>query len=584
MKNCFSFLCCILLITGILACKNTPQAAQSNSFTPGTYTTTVQGRNGPIAVEVTFNSTSILNARVTKHQETAYVGTVPIERMPAALVADQHLTIDTVSGATQTSAALRTALLECITNAGGNVNAISAPVAPAPVKNTVEECDVVIVGGGGSGMSTAAELKRLGLNVILLEKMDILGGTTAFASTYISGYGTSVHRRHNVNYTKADFLATNSETGGFPPKIFRTTYPDATNAFADLIPETCELLMQNGADLSRLIDGRSSLGPADGGTIGSQLVPAIIKIMDSLKVDYRLGSKVISLIEENGTARGVIVETKGGRYEIHSKVVVMAFGGYLQNFEMVAQYTPQYANYGTTYSVGSTGEGLEMCIDLGAYLGGMDSMVINPTSYSGLGKRSMISFTPLRANGGILIAQSTGQRFANEDGEYTSVALAMPDGKGYIIMDQSLYDGVSTIQEYYQYGFIVKGNTPEELAEKINLPPAVLRATIDTYAASAEAGVDEEFGRRLMLAKFSSGPFYATPVEPANHSSVGGVVVNGRGQALRRDGSIINGLYVIGVAADNTMAPSSMTGCFVYSRVVARYLAEDIRGERTSRN
>ncbi|AXJ90258.1 hypothetical protein DKP84_09070 [Acinetobacter pittii] len=43
------------------------------------------------------------------------------------------------------------------------------------------ECDLVVVGAGAGGLSTAITAKKKGLNVIVLEKDDVFGGTTAFS-------------------------------------------------------------------------------------------------------------------------------------------------------------------------------------------------------------------------------------------------------------------------------------------------------------------------------------------------------------------------------------------------------------------
>ena len=43
------------------------------------------------------------------------------------------------------------------------------------------ECDLVVVGAGAGGLSTAITAKKKGLNVIVLEKDQVFGGTTAFS-------------------------------------------------------------------------------------------------------------------------------------------------------------------------------------------------------------------------------------------------------------------------------------------------------------------------------------------------------------------------------------------------------------------
>lgn len=561
MKKLFTLMLAAMLMVSAVACAD---------YTPGTYTAEGPGRNGPVVIEVTFDETSITDAKVVSHKETAHIGTWAIDEMPGKLVEKQHMP-DMVSGATQTSVALYAAIADAIKQAGGDVAAMTAKLEAEPVAEAAVECDVVVVGAGGAGLSAAIALKNAGKNVILIEKEGILGGTSVTASSYISGWGTSVHEKANSPMT--------AEIYGqyFVSAKLWEENPTAAQRMVDLTPVMMEDLMSYGADLSNLIDGLFQMGPADGSTIGGIVIPAMVSEVERLGIDVRRNTKAISIINENGAAKGVVVETKGGTYEIHADAVMMTFGGYFHNKELVEKYSPQYAQYGTTWSVGSTGEGLAMCQEMGAYLGGMETPTINPTGYPVPGTDNMMSFSNFRYYGCILVGASTGTRFHNELGDYTAIAMAMPEGKAYAVFDDAVFQSSVTIQEYFDLGYFMKADTLEELAALVNLDPATLKKTVEDYTAIAKAGVDEEFGRTQFASDLSTAPYYITtvPVEPALHSAVGGVVTNGRGQAIREDGSVIEGLYVAGNAADNTFQPNALAGV-TFARVVSEYIVEDI--------
>jgi len=50
--------------------------------------------------------------------------------------------------------------------------------------------DVVVVGGGGSGLASAIEARALGASVVLLEKNPQLGGSTAWSIGSVTATGT----------------------------------------------------------------------------------------------------------------------------------------------------------------------------------------------------------------------------------------------------------------------------------------------------------------------------------------------------------------------------------------------------------
>ena len=93
-------------------------------YTAGTYTASAKGNNGDVTVSVTFSDTAITAVEVTAHGETAGISDAAIEKIPAAIVEGQTLAVDAVSGATNTSNAILTAVADCVSQAGGNPDAL----------------------------------------------------------------------------------------------------------------------------------------------------------------------------------------------------------------------------------------------------------------------------------------------------------------------------------------------------------------------------------------------------------------------------------------------------------------------------
>ncbi len=158
------------------AAENTAELA----FTAGTYTGKASGYNGEVELAVTFSDTAVTAVELVSSKETQYVGDVAFEPMFADIVEANGSGVDTVSGATFTSAAIRNAVNDAAEQAGcTNMDAFKsnkvAHEAQAPIEETY---DVVIVGAGGAGIAAAAQAAQDGNTVLVIEKNAQVGGNT----------------------------------------------------------------------------------------------------------------------------------------------------------------------------------------------------------------------------------------------------------------------------------------------------------------------------------------------------------------------------------------------------------------------
>ncbi len=160
--------------------KPVPAKNAALSFTPGTYTGSGKGYGGQVQARVTFSETGITDIRVGQQRETAHVGDVALQTLPAKLIAANGLNVDAVSGATMSSFGLKEAVLNAADQAGVTNrkafidNGVKAE-AGAPIDDT---WDVVIIGGGGAGLCAAAQAAQDGNTVLIIEKNAELGGNT----------------------------------------------------------------------------------------------------------------------------------------------------------------------------------------------------------------------------------------------------------------------------------------------------------------------------------------------------------------------------------------------------------------------
>ena len=112
------------VLLGVLALTAAAAALAESFYLPGTYTATAQGCGGGVTVEVIFDETQIASVTVVEHSETAGICEPAIESIPELIVEGQTLAVDAVTGATVTSTAILTAVADCVTQAGGDVDAL----------------------------------------------------------------------------------------------------------------------------------------------------------------------------------------------------------------------------------------------------------------------------------------------------------------------------------------------------------------------------------------------------------------------------------------------------------------------------
>ena len=158
------------------------ETAGQGVYTPGTYTASAQGNNGPVELSVTFSEDAITEITIGEHGETTGISDAAFEKVPAAIIQNQSLGVDTVSGATYTSQAILDAVADCVTQAGGDAEALRAvAVEGGEEAESVladSQVDVLVIGGGGAGLSAALSAAQEGASVILVEKLSALGGNT----------------------------------------------------------------------------------------------------------------------------------------------------------------------------------------------------------------------------------------------------------------------------------------------------------------------------------------------------------------------------------------------------------------------
>jgi fumarate reductase flavoprotein subunit len=136
-----------------------------------------------------------------------------------------------------------------------------------------------------------------------------------------------------------------------------------------------------------------------------------------------------------------------------------------------------------------------------------------------------------------------------------------------------------TIEELVQQGRAFSADTIEELAAKISVPAANLRAALNEFNAGVDAGKDK-WGRTLWRIKIDTPPYYAGPRIPTVHHTMGGIQINTKAQVVNTGGQVIPGLYACGettggIHGSNRLGGNALADIHVFGRIAGTNAAAE---------
>ncbi|MCR4823195.1 MAG: flavocytochrome c [Treponema sp.] len=562
-KN-ISLLLFFLILTFFVACKKENLVIQD-----GTFYGTGEGRNGLIEVSVTIEDGQVKDAQIIRDEETPEISGNAKSIILKQFIADGSTgNIDVVSGATITSDGLMDALDAAIAASKGK------RVEFSTYNDT--DCDIVIIGAGGAGLTAATEAASKGAKVIVLEKMGIVGGNSNFSTGGLNASYTKEQERLGIKDSPEIFYNDTMKGGKYlnDPDLVRTL----VNESAGIVEWLQSPLI--GADLSDvgIFGGATNKRihrPQGGAAIGSHLVPKLQKAALDSGADIRLKNKVVDIISENGKASGVRVSYNGTEYDISAPAVIIATGGFAANQDLVTMYQASLAGFGTTNHRGATGDAFSMVEKFDAQLVQMEQIQTHPTVVVHTG---IMITEAVRGNGAILV-NSDGNRFVNEIETRDIVSSAILKTKGktaFLVFDQSIRESLKAIETYAQEGIMMEAESLAELAKKMQIYPANLESTVKKYNEFVSNQHDLDFERNpgSMERSISKGPFYAIEVEPAVHHTMGGIKINTKAQVINKRNAVIPGLFAAGevtggVHGANRLGGNAVADYCIFGKIAA---------------
>ena len=590
MKRTLSLLLAFVMVLGLAACggntaQETTAAATAASeeagiYTPGTYTGTAAGKNGDVKVEVTFSANAIDSVKVVEHSETAGISDGAIENIPAAIVENQSLAVDTVSGATVTSDAILKAVADAVAQAGGDVEALKNVAAPAGEKEAKElSADVIVVGGGGAGMAAATRLAQLGKSVILVEKSGFLGGAISVSGGNQVVMGSQLQIDNGVADDSVESMVADFEANGANKnnKEILTLFAENVGATTDWLVANCGITFEEGLHQLGEYSHNRELAYTGG---GAGFAEAMRKAVEEAGVQVLLNTKAESLIADNGTVTGVKAASSDADYTLTAGNVVLATGGYGANKDMLTDEMKSALYYGPA---SSTGEGIQMAQAVGAQTANMEYGKRYPNGIEvseGMAK-STIAGNIVGWTMSAVLVNKDGNRVVNEKASNRTILeeeLKQEGGELYLLLDAETFEawkaklapaGISDadIEKYLEANgtttpVFAHGETLEEAAAAAGINADNLKATVEKYNGFVAKGSDDDFGRAAtyLTKTIGEGPYYIVEQKPRFATTMGGLVINTSMQVLNEAGEPISGLYAAGENCGQVMGDDSPSG------------------------
>ena len=461
--------------------------------------------------------------------------------------------------------------------------------------------DVVVVGSGGGAMTAAHLAQKQGLSTVVVEKTDLVGGTSAYSGGACWLPGSAVQQRAGIadsTETARTYLGAildrpdEQKVEAFleeAPRLVAALEDDPALDFEWLpFPEYFDApgrvswgrsiqplnirredLPPDVAALVRPPVERDRAGAAGRNTLtgGQALIARLLWAFTRDGGTVLTSHCVEEIVTEDERAVGVRATTAAGEVEIRARRgVLVAAGGFERNPSWRTEYgVPGDAAWTMAPRGTNAGEPIAAAVAVGAATDLMDQGWFCP----GLEQPDGSGTFTLGFRGGVIVDQQ-GRRYANECLPYDRFGRAMAAAPGRIpswfVFDSreegrlpaiAMPEGVP--EEHLAAGTWTRAESLEELAELLGLSD--LPATVARFNGFAEAGVDEDFGRgsdeydtffaggegaNKALVAVDRPPFFAARLVLSDLGTKGGLVTDRDGRVLRADGRAIAGLYATG--------------------------------------
>ena len=462
------------------------------------------------------------------------------------------------------------------------------PPAPIPEDQIAEviEDDIIIVGSGMSGLTTAFSAAQNGASVTLFSASS---GPISRGGSNFAKYSKVVEARGIEPFDVSKYFYNEMRAASFQvdQKKWNRGYNNSEEAMNWLI----DIVSEDGLKVILERDNDFDGGPHYAHAFNTEGNDAMVSTgqqgaVESLErhakdagVKFFYDTVAKQLIREDdnkGRVTGVVAQRTDGSYVkfVGKKAIVLATGDFSANKQMLAKYCPmvlplvgmeeQEVDYNTGFSTAGLykGDGQRMGLWVGA---AWQHAYPNPPMMQGSWGGS---HEPLGFHWGLNVNTRT-ERYQREDVSAPYSANHLISQPGHIawgiwtanyaqaIIDAghewysfgSNYDNPpKTVDELLASWESSKADTIEELAEKCELDAEKLKAVIKRYNELCEKGEDEDFHKdpTFLIPIDENGPFYYARNYALFMTVMGGLRCNEYMQVEDENDEVIPGLFNVG--------------------------------------
>ncbi|KAJ5675130.1 uncharacterized protein N7477_005064 [Penicillium maclennaniae] len=450
---------------------------------------------------------------------------------------------------------------------------------------------VIVVGGGLSGLSAAHTVYLNGGNVLVLDKQAFFGGNSTKATSGINGALTRTQVDLGIQDSVKQFYEDTLKSArdkARPDLIKVLTYKSAAAVewLQDVFNLDLTLVSRLGGHTHpRTHRGHDAKFP--GMAITYALMQRLEELAEAEPTRVQIVKKAnVTSINKNGNHVTGVTYTLNGEPKSVDGIVVLATGGYAADFgdtSLLKKHRPDTFGLSSTNGTHATGDGQKMLMAIGANGIDMDKVQVHPTGLVDPkdpgAKFKFLAAEALRGEGGLLL-NSDGERFSDELGhrDYVSGQMWKEKEKGKWPIRLVLNSKASNVLDFHTRHYsgrgLMKKMSGKELIKEIGCGEAALKKTFDEYNLIAEGKKKDPWNKRFFHnMPFSiDDEFHVALMEPVLHFTMGGIEINEHAQVLNSEQKPFEGLYACGELAGgvhgaNRLGGSSLLGCVVYGRV-----------------